>query len=81
MLRAYILIQAEVGRADGVAVAIEGIEGITSVAAVSGPYDLIAMIQADDIDDLGRLVMGEIHPVQGITRTITCPVARPWQGG
>jgi DNA-binding Lrp family transcriptional regulator len=77
MLQAYILIQAEVGRADSVAAAIGGIEGITSVAAVSGPYDIIAVIRADNIDDLGRLVMGKIQPAQGITRTLTCPIVRP----
>ena len=76
MLRAYILIQTEAGEATGVATAVADIDGVTSVSAVSGPYDVIAVTRTADVDELGRLIMDEVQTVEGITRTLTCPVVR-----
>jgi Lrp/AsnC ligand binding domain len=41
---------------------------------VTGPYDVIALTEAHNIDELGRLVVSGIQAVRGITRTLTCPV-------
>ena len=76
MLRAYILIQTEIGTGAGVASAIAGVGGVTSVSAVSGPYDLIAEAEAASVDEMGCVVMDRIQTVDGITRTLTCPVVR-----
>jgi DNA-binding Lrp family transcriptional regulator len=48
--------------------------GISSAFVVTGPCDVIAGIEADDIDALGRVVLSRIQAVQGVTRTLTCPV-------
>ena len=74
MVQAYILIQTEVGRAAQVASAISTVEGGTQVDDVTGPYDVIVRAQAEDIDALGRLVIARIQRLDGITRTLTCPV-------
>ncbi|AAZ54680.1 Lrp/AsnC ligand binding domain-containing protein [Thermobifida fusca] len=74
MVQAYILIQTEVGRAAQVASAISTVEGVTQVDDVTGPYDVIVRAQAEDIDALGRLVIARIQRLDGITRTLTCPV-------
>jgi DNA-binding Lrp family transcriptional regulator len=71
---AYLLVQTEVGRAVDVAVAIRGIDGITSADDVTGPYDVIARAEAETLDELGRMVVSEVQRVAGITRTTTCPV-------
>jgi DNA-binding Lrp family transcriptional regulator len=76
MLRAYILIQAEPGQSPAMAGALAGIGGVISVAAVNGPYDLIVLAEASDADDLGQVVLGTIHALRGIVRTLTCPVMR-----
>ena len=70
----YVLIQAEMGKAPEVAHAIREIEGVVSADIATGPYDVIAKATADTMDDLGRMVVGQIEMVPGITRTITCPV-------
>lgn len=75
-LRAYVLIQTEAGRALHVAEAITGIDGVTSASAVNGPYDVIALTEAANVDDLGQMVIGKIQTVEGITRTLTCPLVR-----
>ena len=74
MVQAYILIQTEVGRAAAVASDVAGIDGVTRAQDVTGPYDVIVRAQADDVDELGRLVTAHIQAVPGITRTLTCPV-------
>lgn len=76
MVQAYILIQTEVGKAASVAAAIADIPGVTSSEDVTGPYDVIVRAQADDVDQLGKLVVARVQNVQGITRTLTCPVVR-----
>ena len=74
MVHAYILIQTEVGKAAQVASAISGISGVTKAEDVTGPYDVIVRAEAETIDDLGRLVVARVQSVDGITRTLTCPV-------
>jgi DNA-binding Lrp family transcriptional regulator len=74
VVQAYILIQTEVGRAAAVARQIAGLPGITSAEDVTGPYDVIVRAQASDVDELGRLVVAQVQRVDGITRTLTCPV-------
>ena len=71
---AYILIQTEVGKASAVARAIGTLDGVTSAEDVTGPYDVIVRAAADSVDDLGKLVVANVQSVQGITRTLTCPV-------
>jgi DNA-binding Lrp family transcriptional regulator len=76
MVEAYILIQTEVGRAATVAQQVAAIPGVTSAEAVTGPYDAIVHTRADDVDSLGKMVVAKIQAVEGITRTLTCPVVR-----
>jgi DNA-binding Lrp family transcriptional regulator len=74
VVQAYILIQTEVGKAANVAKAIAAISGVTMAEDVTGPYDVIARVEASTVDDLGRLVIAKLQDVPGITRTLTCTV-------
>jgi DNA-binding Lrp family transcriptional regulator len=74
MVSAYILILTEVGKAAQVARNGATIEGVKSAEDVTGPYDVIVRAEATDIDTLGRLVVARIQAVDGIDRTLTCPV-------
>ncbi|MDG9703684.1 Lrp/AsnC family transcriptional regulator [Streptomyces sp. DH37] len=74
MVQAYILIQTEVGKASTVAEVVGEIPGVTRAEDVTGPYDVIVRAEADTVDDLGRMVVARIQHVEGITRTLTCPV-------
>jgi DNA-binding Lrp family transcriptional regulator len=76
MVEAYVLIQTEVGKAAEVAKRIADIVGVTSSEAVTGPYDAVVHAQAEDVDSLGKLVVARIQAVEGITRTLTCPVVK-----
>ncbi|MFG2454365.1 Lrp/AsnC ligand binding domain-containing protein [Streptomyces sp. CWNU-52B] len=74
MVQAYILIQTEVGKASTVAETISKISGVIQAEDVTGPYDVIVRAQADTVDELGRMVVAKVQQVDGITRTLTCPV-------
>lgn len=74
MVQAYILIQTEVGKATSVARTISEIPGVLTAEDVTGPYDVIVKAEAATVDELGRMVVAEVQKVEGITRTLTCPV-------
>jgi DNA-binding Lrp family transcriptional regulator len=74
VVQAYILIQTEVGKAAHVAAEIAQIKGVTQAEDVTGPYDVIVRAEARSVDELGKLVVARIQAVEGITRTLTCPV-------
>lgn len=70
-VQAYILVQTEVGKAADVASAIGAIDGVTLAEDVTGPYDVIARVEAATS---GELVQQKVQQVDGITRTVTCAV-------
>ncbi len=74
VVQAYILIQTDVGKAAEVAKSITDIKGVILAEDVTGPYDVIVRAEAASIDELGRLVVARVQSVDGITRTLTCPV-------
>jgi DNA-binding Lrp family transcriptional regulator len=76
MVRAYILIQNQVGASAEVAREVAQVKGVTSAEVVTGPYDVIAVAEAPNLDELARLVVGKVQATEDITRTLTCPVVR-----
>jgi DNA-binding Lrp family transcriptional regulator len=75
-VHAYVLIQTDIGKAAQVALEVEGVGGVELSEAVTGPYDVIARAEAPSMNDLGRMVVRDIQEIEGITRTITCPIVR-----
>ena len=71
-VKAYILITVAAGKMDDVAKAVRGLPGVTDVAAVTGPYDVIAAIQVADLAALGNLVKTSIQRTDGVVHTLTC---------
>ena len=53
-MRAYILIESEVGRASEVAKGVKGLKfdkgTVVSVDAVTGPFDVIVQLEAEDLE-------------------------------
>ena len=70
--KAFVLIETAVGRNKEVIAALNRLEGMKSVDVVTGPYDVIAVIEGADLNAIGDLVTGKIHPITGISRTVTC---------
>ena len=72
--KAFVLIETVVGRNKEVVNALKQLERAESVNVVTGPYDIIAIIEGETLNDIGDLVTTKIHPIAGISRTVTCLV-------
>jgi len=76
VIAAYILIQTDAGKAFIVAAALRELPGVAQAASLAGPYDVIAQARARDIDELATLVTSQVQALDGVRRTVTCPVIR-----
>ena len=73
-VKAYVLIQTEVGRSAQVTAEVARLQGVITALDVTGPYDVIVQVEADSIDELGKMVVSRMQITQGVTRTLTCPI-------
>ncbi len=75
-IRGYLLVETAVGRTREVGDAIRGVRSenasITGVDTVTGPYDVIVTLEAEDLNRLGKAITEEIATVPGVSRTTTC---------
>lgn len=74
VIAAYILIETEAGKAATAAAALRDLPGVPETAVLAGPYDVIARAQAQNIDELARLVASRVQVIDGALRTMSCPV-------
>ena len=70
--KAYVLIETAVGKTRDVMSALTGVAGVAAVDAVTGPYDIIAVISANDLNSVGEIVTDRVHTIGGVNRTVTC---------
>jgi DNA-binding Lrp family transcriptional regulator len=73
-VKAYICIECKVGFTKEVVEGLKQCKGIKSVEMVTGPDDVIAVLELDSLHEIGDLVTQHIQLVNGITRTVTCLV-------
>ncbi len=74
VIAAYILIQTEAGQAATVAAALRAVPGVSEIAILAGPYDVIARAHTRNIDELAKLVTSQVQDLDGVSRTMSCPV-------
>lgn len=74
MIKAYVLIQTEIGTAGSVCADVDNLPSVALAVAIAGPYDVLAYVTAADLHTLGKLAAGEIQAIKGVARTLTCPV-------
>ena len=70
--KAYVLIETAVGKTRDVMSSLSGVSGMEAVDAVTGPYDIIAVVNAADLNSVGELVTDRVHTISGVLRTVTC---------
>jgi DNA-binding Lrp family transcriptional regulator len=74
-VKAFILIDTSPGKAKEVAAHLRNVSGVETAHAVTGPHDIIAVAEADDVSDLGELIVHKIQSVPGVMRSQTSIVA------
>ena len=76
----YVLIEAEVGKARAISDTLARFKSadaeIVAVDTVTGPYDVIVQLEAEDLDKLGRCITDGMQRVEGVQRTTTCLAVR-----
>ena len=70
--KAFVLIETVVGKTKEVVAKIRQLDGVKSVDPVTGPYDVIVVVESKSLNDIGDLITEKIHPIGGISRTVTC---------
>ena len=70
--KAYLLVETAVGKTRDVAGTLSNLDGVGVVDIVTGPHDIIAVIEGDDMSVVGNVVTEKIHTVDGVVRTVTC---------
>ena len=70
--KAFVSIEPAIGKTKELATALQKLEEAPSVDPVTGPYDVIVVVEGQDLNTIGELVTNKIHPVGSVTRTVTC---------
>ncbi len=72
--KAFILVETAVGKSREVVTSLSKLKGVISIDTVTGPYDIIAILQGESLNDIGDMVTGKINSFAGISRVVTCLV-------
>lgn len=71
-VKVFVLIETEAEKSQQVVTAARNTEGVISADCVSGPYDVIAVVECQRLDDIGPVVTGSIAPISGVVRIVSC---------
>jgi DNA-binding Lrp family transcriptional regulator len=71
-MKAYILIEIRTGEIRQVVQQLRRVDGVNEANMVLGPHDAIAVVEADDINAIGRIMTSAIQPIPGVIKTLTC---------
>ncbi len=71
-IKAYLLINTQPGTSEEVAEQLAEMPNIVDAHRVTGPYDVILILETEDLYTLGTIVSENIHAVPGIRSTMTC---------
>lgn len=73
-MKAYVLIHVRPGSVSEVVTNLRRLKGVLEAHMTFGPYDVVAVVQAEDINHLGRLIASQIQPIPGVLDTLTCMI-------
>ena len=76
-MKAYVLVNLQTTEATGVVDAMRRVQGVVAADVTFGPYDAVVIVEAEDLNALGRVIVGEIRTLPGVHDTITCLVVDP----
>jgi len=76
-MKAYILINVRAGSVPEVVRNLRRLDGVLEASMTFGPYDVVAVLQASDVNQLGHIIAVNIQPIPGVLDTMTCLVVEP----
>jgi len=75
-VRAFVLINCQAGATRRIVEKLQQIPGVEYAEAVTGPYDIIAIVSGSDVNYIGVVIAERIQTIEGVEKTITCNVVR-----
>ena len=72
MVRAYVLIEMGAGQSRSLVDALAGTRGVRDAVRVTGPYDVVVVLEGNDLEQISNFVTDSIHAKKGVVRTTTC---------
>jgi DNA-binding Lrp family transcriptional regulator len=70
--KAYVLISTAAEKTGSVVQALRAMPGVMAADLVTGPYDVVAVVQGADANAVGKLILNDIRGLAGISSTLTC---------
>ncbi len=71
-MKAFVMIQIRTGEIQEVVRQVRRLQGVAEAHMTFGPYDAVAVIEASDIKDLGKILATGVQPIPGVLDTMTC---------
>ena len=71
-IKAFVLIVVDPARTIEVYDKLNAVEGISEVYQVMGPYDIVAVVDVENLSDVPAVISRHIRAVEGIESTTTC---------
>jgi DNA-binding Lrp family transcriptional regulator len=71
-MKAYVLIDIRTGEIREAVQQLRRIDGVKEAYMTFGIYDAIAVLEAQDLNEMGRIMSSSIQPIPGVVETITC---------
>jgi DNA-binding Lrp family transcriptional regulator len=70
-MKAFVLINIHGGEIREVLHLLRKVENVVEASMTFGPYDVVAVLDVDDINHLGHIISRSIRPIPGVVETIT----------
>lgn len=71
-MKAYVLLNIRAGEVPQVLRLLAMVSGVRESHMTFGPYDAVAVLEANDVNAIGKIISNEIQPIPGILETLTC---------
>ncbi|MBN2026677.1 MAG: Lrp/AsnC ligand binding domain-containing protein [Actinobacteria bacterium] len=70
-MRAFVLIKVEPGRVKDVFRTIKEMRAVVDAYCITGPDDIVAVLESEDAKGVSEVVIADLHDVEGIRGTDT----------
>jgi len=68
---AYVLLRCAKSKLSGVVEGVKEVEGVKSIAPITGRFDAVVEVEVEDLGKLAELVVNRIQALEGVERTET----------
>lgn len=71
-MKAYVLIKIRAGDTKDVVRRLRETPHVLEADMTFGPYDAVAIVEAEDVGRLGSLIVSSVQQMPGVEQTLTC---------